>query len=383
MSVLETAQQRHRIGLRRKLRRNRNSSFPFFPYWLIPLLCLGLLSLFATSCVHSTTQNTTNDVLEKMNANWVRPDVSGRHVTLRGSPPADADTSAIYAAVRNAKSKTWFGSGIQATRVIEDYDASAPNIASNTPLEPTPDADISDHSWQFTRRNNVLTLTGEVTDEAMRKSIVESAEFAANGARVEDQLTVTGRRAGSGYATTAMRGVQTLGRCSSGTAAFEDATLNLRCEAAQAEADTLRRLASAPLSFGSIGNINILATEEIASCEGQLDALLSNARIEFATGSAVISAASSTLLTSIAEEAQSCPGMLRIEGHTDNQGSAELNADLSLRRANAVRLALISRGLAGARLVTEGFGPSQPVASNDTERGRARNRRIQIRVVRP
>ena len=383
MSVLETTHQRHRTGLRRKLRRIKNSSFPFYPYWLVPLLCLGLLSYFATSCVHSTTQRTTDDTLEKIGANWVRPDVSGRLVTLRGTPPADADTSAIYSAVRNAKSKTLFGSGIQATRVIEAYDSPAPSLISDTPAGPAPTADISDHSWQFTRRNNVLTLTGEVTDEAMRTSVVESAQFAANGLRVDDQLTVTGRRAGTGYATTAMRGVQALGRCSSGTADFDNNAFNLRCEAAQSEADTLRQLASTPLAFGTIGSINILATEDIESCEGQLDALLSNARIEFATGSAIINAASANLLTSIAQEARNCPGMLRIEGHTDNQGSAALNADLSLQRANAVRLALISRGLSGTQLIAEGFGPSQPVASNDTDAGRARNRRIQFRVVRP
>ena len=382
MSVLETAHQRHRIGLRRKLRRVKNSSFPFFPYWLIPLLCLGLLSVFATSCVHYTTQRTTVDALEKIGADWVRPSVSGRYVTLRGTPPADANTSAIYTAVRNAKSTVWLGSGIQATRVIEDYDTPAPSLVSDVPTGTTP-AEISDHSWQFTRRDNVLTLTGDVPDEAMRASILQSAQFAANGARIDDQLTVTGRRASPGYDTTAMRGVQALSRCSSGTSSFDNNAFNLRCEAAQSDADTLRRLASAPLPFGTIGNINILATEAIESCEGQLASLLSSARIEFATGSAIISAASSNLLTSIAEEAQTCPGMLRIEGHTDNQGSAELNADLSLRRANAVRLALISRGLSGTQLVTEGFGPSQPIASNDTERGRARNRRIQIRVVRP
>ena len=111
--------------------------------------------------------------------------------------------------------------------------------------------------------------------------------------------------------------------------------------------------------------------------------MLASARIEFATGSDVINAQSAALLTSIAEEAKACPGVLRIEGHTDNQGSAELNADLSLRRANAVRLALISRGLNADQLITEGFGPSLPVASNDTELGRSRNRRIQFRVVRP
>ena len=380
------------MATQRKLRRVRHASFPFFPYWFIPILSLGLLSLFATSCVQSTTQNTTNKALEDIGADWVRPDISGRWVTLRGTPPADANTGAIYSAVRNAKSRTLFGSGIQATRVKEDYTTAGKAPASVTPPIVPPGAELNTnpaqtgtnkHTWAFSRRENILTLTGELPDEAMRKSVIESAEFAANGARIEDRLTISGRQAASGYSTTALRGVQALGRCTSGTASFDGDIFNLRCETRQAEAPALRRLASAPLAFGTIGDISVLATEAIESCESQLDNLLADARIEFATGSAIINAASGTLLSLIATEAQNCPGTLSIEGHTDNEGSAEINAELSLQRANAVRLELISRGLSATRLATEGFGPTRPIASNDTSLGRARNRRIQFRVVRP
>ena len=383
MSIIQETQGRRSVDVRRKLRRMANPSFPFFPYWLFPVLCLGLLSLFATSCVHSTTRKTTHEALEKIGANWVRPEVDGRYVTLRGTPPDTTSASAAYQAVENAVSTTWFGSGIQATRVIEAYDAPVQNtIASPDPIAISADA-VTDHAWRFERKEGVLTLTGEVPDEATRQGIVESARFAANGARVSDQLTVTNRIAAKGYSTTALRGVQVLGRCSSGSAAFENAALTINCETSQAEAIGLRNLAGAPLVFGTVSTINILATEEIINCESQLGSLLASARIEFATGSDVINAQSAALLTSIAEEAKACPGVLRIEGHTDNQGSAELNADLSLRRANAVRLALISRGLNADQLITEGFGSSLPVASNDTELGRSRNRRIQFRVVRP
>lgn len=390
MSVLQGAQERHRFGMQRKLRRRPNASFPFFPYWLFPILSLGLLSLFATSCVQSTTQRTTDEALSKIGADWVRPDVSGRWVTLRGTPPDAANATAAYNAVKSAQSKTFFGTGIQATRVIEDYDAvAAPSVvldpSDNDPAANIPAAvtEFTEHGWRFERKDNVITLTGEVPDEAMRTSIVESARFAANGARIDDQLILSNRVAAAGYSTTALRGVQAIGRCTSGVTSFTNTAFALNCEVPQADVADLRELASAPLTFGTIGQISILATEEIASCESQLADLLSSARVQFSTGSAVINATSANLLTAIANEAQTCPGVLRIEGHTDNVGSAELNAELSLARANAVRLALISRGLANSRLVAEGFGPSLPLASNATEAGRARNRRIQFRVVRP
>ena len=390
MSEIQDVQERHRFGTRRKLRRLRNSSFPFFPYWFMPLLSLVLLSLIATSCVHSRTERTTSDALAKLGADWVRPDVSGRWVTLRGTPPDNTQANAVYNAVGSAESKSLFGTGIQATRVIEDYDAVAaievqpdPTTAAPSPNIQPPVTVVTDHGWRFERQGDVITLTGEVTDEAMRTSVIESARFAANDARIEDRLTISNRTAATGYSATALRGVQALGRCTSGVAAFADNAFSLNCETSQSGVADLRQLASTPLSFGTIGPINILATEEIDNCESQLSELLTNTRIEFATGSAVINAASATLLTSIADEARNCPGVLRIEGHTDNVGSAEFNARLSLARANAVRLALITRGLGNDRLIAEGFGPTLPVASSSTDAGRARNRRIQFRVVRP
>lgn len=116
-------------------------------------------------------------------------------------------------------------------------------------------------------------------------------------------------------------------------------------------------------------------------CDQSMADLLSGATIEFDTNSAVIRSASASLLDGIARAAEACPGRLRIGGHTDNEGRDGVNTTLSLRRAEAVRTALIRRGVEASRLVAEGFGASQPVATNETEAGRARNRRIEIRAV--
>lgn len=67
-----------------------------------------------------------------------------------------------------------------------------------------------------------------------------------------------------------------------------------------------------------------------------------------------------------------------IEGHTDSTGSAEQNQELSLKRASAVRDALVSRGVSTERISVEGFGPDRPVADNATHAGRANNRRVEI-----
>lgn len=72
-----------------------------------------------------------------------------------------------------------------------------------------------------------------------------------------------------------------------------------------------------------------------------------------------------------------------IEGFTDSVGSDELNLGLSQRRADAVRTALVERGIAGTRIRTRGFGESYPVASNDTAAGRQQNRRVEIVISDP
>jgi len=72
-----------------------------------------------------------------------------------------------------------------------------------------------------------------------------------------------------------------------------------------------------------------------------------------------------------------------VEGYTDSQGSEDYNLELSLRRAQAVRAALIESGVEGSRIAAAGHGPSYPVADNDTAEGRASNRRVEILILNP
>ena len=68
-------------------------------------------------------------------------------------------------------------------------------------------------------------------------------------------------------------------------------------------------------------------------------------------------------------------------GHTDSIGSDAYNQALSIRRANAVKNYLVSKGIAAERVYVEGKGEKQPVATNKTAEGRAKNRRVEIEVV--
>jgi outer membrane protein OmpA-like peptidoglycan-associated protein len=72
---------------------------------------------------------------------------------------------------------------------------------------------------------------------------------------------------------------------------------------------------------------------------------------------------------------------VQVIGHTDDQGSAAYNQDLSQRRADAVTEALTSRGIDAGRVTSDGRGFDEPVASNDSDAGRAQNRRVEVLIV--
>lgn len=88
------------------------------------------------------------------------------------------------------------------------------------------------------------------------------------------------------------------------------------------------------------------------------------------------------IIKDLAAIAASCPAdRLEVSGHTDNRGSPSHNRALSERRAAAVVHALAESGIARKRLSAVGYGETVPVAGNETEAGRALNRRIEIRII--
>ena len=101
--------------------------------------------------------------------------------------------------------------------------------------------------------------------------------------------------------------------------------------------------------------------------------------IAFDSGQAVIRPNFRSALDNFAQSLQQNPtSTVQIIGHTDSTGSAATNESLSLQRADATRDYLVSRGVASNRITIDGRGPREPVANNDTEAGRARNRRVEI-----
>jgi len=104
--------------------------------------------------------------------------------------------------------------------------------------------------------------------------------------------------------------------------------------------------------------------------------------VNFASDSAELSPRAKTILDDVAKTLGDYDDILiEVRGHTDSQNTDDYNMKLSLARAQSVKDYLISKGIAASRITVKGFGESMPIATNDTDEGRALNRRVEIQIV--
>ena len=120
--------------------------------------------------------------------------------------------------------------------------------------------------------------------------------------------------------------------------------------------------------------------EALIQQEGEEIKLLQ--QIQFGNNSASIRRPSLRIVDAVATLIKRHPEFqhVRIEGHTDSRGNEQRNVRLSQERADAVRDALVERGVASDRLSSIGYGPTRPIADNETRDGRAANRRVEFHI---
>ncbi len=114
----------------------------------------------------------------------------------------------------------------------------------------------------------------------------------------------------------------------------------------------------------------------------QLNASVTLKNIQFASNSYQLEPVSDIELDKMVQLLNDNPTVqLQVNGHTDNTGTAAANLMLSANRAKAVATYLVNKGISPKRLSSKGFGQTKPIAGNDTEEGKAKNRRTDIVVV--
>ena len=156
-----------------------------------------------------------------------------------------------------------------------------------------------------------------------------------------------------------------------------------RFEQAHEEAERAREQLQEQQNIATIERRSLAEQlKEFQSRQTERGMSLTLSGVVFETGKAELLSGSTLSLTRLAEVLKQNPNQkVVIEGHTDSRGSYQTNQQLSQRRAEAVRQALIQLGVPPESITARGLGPDHPIASNDTAAGRQLNRRVDIVLV--
>jgi OOP family OmpA-OmpF porin len=233
-----------------------------------------------------------------------------------------------------------------------------------------------------------LTLTGNVPDDKVHSSLVASAARKFFNEKVVDNLKVS-MGAPAGFAAAVTPALGALSRLSTGTLVVSDRELKLSGDAFYDAAAVAIRAGLGkdfPQGWQFKADIAVkpaAAPVDATVCQQLFTDLLSKGTIRFPTAQSTIDPDSAGLLDRLIETAMRCPtARIEISGHTDADGEDGFNQALSEKRAQAVMDYLVKAGLPGDRFTAVGYGSTQPIASNETDEGKAQNRRIEF-VVRP
>jgi OOP family OmpA-OmpF porin len=230
-----------------------------------------------------------------------------------------------------------------------------------------------------------LTLSGNVPDEKVRAALVAAAtrKFLE---KVVDNLKVS-LGAPSGFSAAVVPALGALSRLSTGTLVVSDRELKLSGDALYEGAAVQIRAGLGrdfPQGWAYKPEISVkpaAAPVDATVCQQLFSDILSKGKIRFERGRATIDPDSAGLLDRLIETALRCPtATIEVAGHTDAEGDDASNQSLSEKRAQAVVDYLVKAGLAANRFTATGYGSTQPVASNDTNEGKAQNRRIEFLV---
>jgi outer membrane protein OmpA-like peptidoglycan-associated protein len=119
----------------------------------------------------------------------------------------------------------------------------------------------------------------------------------------------------------------------------------------------------------------------VGHCQREMDAHLERQPVTFRAGRAELAESSLPALTAAAAIVRRCGARFEIASHTDAEGDATINLQLSQRRAEVAMRHLVQSGVNPALLTAVGYGKRQPIADNSTEAGRSVNRRLEIRIL--
>lgn len=371
----------------RRYWRRTDSPAAWWPWGLLPLLGLFLLFLWGAlrtaPHIESDVEAQVTKALNDAGIEVSSVEADGQDVAV-GIASSPVDAQYVRAVAQSAVCDTWRGQldcplNVSLSMTEPERVAPPPAPEPEPAPEPVVVAEPRFHDLVFTGANRAVRLQGEVASTDDRIRIVNVAKTLFE--QIDDQLRVTGDMSTDQQPLAADRALAILARFEQGEATWRNGELNARGRVpGEADVSPTRDAFFAEANRPPLGDISIQVAEVVNRCNENLAATLNESTIRFRTSSAQIDAGNDTLLDSLAELIEACPGTLTIEGHTDSIGDDEMNLALSQARADAVRTALVALGVPSDRLNTRGFGETQPIGDNSTRAGRAQNRRIVISI---
>ena len=242
-----------------------------------------------------------------------------------------------------------------------------------------------------TEKGTVI-VTGDLPDGMLSRAAETFAE-AKFGFNQVDVQTVARDDLPTGWSNRVLAGLEALALLNVGRVEVTEDSITLTGEAQTDDIEgAMKAILSVRLPEETTVTMDILVnprevlplvSEKRAElCEAQIASLLTNAQIVFPPGGTDIDADSMAIVDGVAAILKECPGAhFEIGGHTDAQGRETSNLAISQSRAAAVMDALLARGTDSVFLVAKGYGETAPIGDNETEDGRAMNRRIEFKLI--
>jgi OOP family OmpA-OmpF porin len=231
-----------------------------------------------------------------------------------------------------------------------------------------------------------VTLSGYVPDNNVHAALAATVARKFFSEKVVDNLKAS-VGAPAGFSQAVVPALGALSRLSTGTLVVSDREVRLSGDAFYDAAAVQIRAGLGkdfPQGWQFKADISVkpaAAPVDATVCQQLFADLLAKGRIRFDSGRDTISPDSAGLLDRLIETALRCPTVnIEIAGHTDADGEDGFNQALSEKRAQAVIDYLVKAGLPANRFTATGYGSTQPVAGNDTDEGKAQNRRIDFVV---
>jgi OmpA-OmpF porin, OOP family len=243
-----------------------------------------------------------------------------------------------------------------------------------------------------------IRYSGVVSDEQTKQSIINQLNSTYGAGNVSGDISVDSRARAAGW-TSGLASALPHFKTSGSEVTFEGNSINvggaLPENARNDQVAGLKSVYGDGMRIGAfeaataVSEANRRASEALSGLRpgftaADLTSALNTNIINFQSGSAQIPRESMAVLEQSAQAIKSAPvgTVLEVGGHTDNRGAPAANLKLSQQRADSVRRFLISKGVSANSLTAKGYGDSNPIASNDTEDGRFRNRRIEFKDIR-